>query len=210
MLKKYKNVMQDGIMDCGVCSLLTIIQTYGGNVSKEYLRELTHTNKEGTNALYLLEAGKSLGFDTKALKGDIFDLDDKYLPCIAHTIIDNKFQHFMVVEHIDRKKGIITVSDPANGIKKYNKDIFDLISTKHYLTFIPHRTIPVMQHNHTLYQSIIKYLLKYKHFLISIVLFSLIYTLFNIVGSFTFQLIIENAIAYASQTNLIFIIIMMS
>jgi len=48
MLKKYEWVRQDDIKDCGVCSLLTIIKTYGGGVSKEYLRELTKITKEGT------------------------------------------------------------------------------------------------------------------------------------------------------------------
>ena len=48
MLKKYEWVRQDDIKDYGVCSLLTIIKTYGGGVSKEYLRELTKTTKEGT------------------------------------------------------------------------------------------------------------------------------------------------------------------
>jgi len=38
-----KIVLQDGIKDCGVCCLLSIIKHYGGNVSKEYLRELTNT-----------------------------------------------------------------------------------------------------------------------------------------------------------------------
>ena len=36
-------VLQDGTKDCGVCSLLSIIRFYGGDVSKEYLREITNT-----------------------------------------------------------------------------------------------------------------------------------------------------------------------
>ena len=42
--------MQEGNKDCGACALLTIIKTYGGNVSLEYLKDLTRTTKDGTNA----------------------------------------------------------------------------------------------------------------------------------------------------------------
>ena len=41
-----KVVLQDGMKDCGICSLLSIIKYYNGNVSKEYLRQLTNTSKK--------------------------------------------------------------------------------------------------------------------------------------------------------------------
>ena len=60
--------MQNNMKDCGVAALLTIIRTNGGDVPYEYLRMLTKTSTSGTNAYYLLEAAKTLGFDTRALK----------------------------------------------------------------------------------------------------------------------------------------------
>ena len=61
---------------------------------------LTNTGKYGTNAYHLIEAAKYIGFDTRALSGDIMDLEKKNLPCIAHVIIDNKYKHFVVVHKI--------------------------------------------------------------------------------------------------------------
>ena len=58
-----KVVLQDGIKDCGICSLLSIIRYYGGDVSKEYLREITNTTKDGVSFYMLIEAAKSLGFE---------------------------------------------------------------------------------------------------------------------------------------------------
>ena len=49
-----KVVLQDGIKDCGVCCLLSIIKHYGGNVSKEYLRDLTNTTKNGVTAYNII------------------------------------------------------------------------------------------------------------------------------------------------------------
>ena len=58
-----KIVLQDGISDCGICCLLSIIKYYNGSVSKEYLREITNTTKNGVTAFNLLEASKKLGFE---------------------------------------------------------------------------------------------------------------------------------------------------
>ena len=207
VFKKYVWVQQDDIKDCGVCSLLTIVKTYGGNVSKEYLRDLTKTSKDGTNAFYLLEAGRKLGFDVKALKGDVLDLTNELLPCIAHVIVDNKFQHFVVIVDINKKKKIITISDPARGIIKYKLDDYNKISTNQYLIYIPIKPIPILLKNKKIGKIIFSFIQKYKTVLLSIFLFSLLYTVINIVTSFNFQLIIENVLTYSSKNNLYFIML---
>lgn len=205
MFKKYPWVRQDDLKDCGVCSLLTIIKTYGGGVSKEYLRQITKTNKNGTNAFNLLNAGKQLGFDTQALKGDVLDLDKKLLPCIAHVVIDKKYQHFLVIVSINKKKKIITVSDPATGIKKYKLDEFNNMSSKQYLIFIPNRQIPILKKNKIILKNILELIIKNKAIIISIFIFSLIYTLISIFTSFHLQIIINSVLNYSSKTNLYFI-----
>jgi len=203
MLKKYVWVRQDDLKDCGVCSLLTIIKTYGGGVSKEYLRELTKTTKKGTNAFCLLEAGKKLGFATKALKGDILELNKDMLPCISHVIMDNSYQHFIVIMNINRKRNIITVSDPSKGIIKYKLDEFNKISTNQYLIFIPNKKIPYLKKNQEVLNNIIEIVFKHKYIFLSILLFSFIYTLINIITAYNFQTIIEHVLNYSSKNNLI-------
>ena len=71
--------MQDGIKDCGICSLLSIIRFYGGDVSKEYLRELTSTTKDGVSMYNLLEAAKVIGFDTYGMNGEIEKIIEKFI-----------------------------------------------------------------------------------------------------------------------------------
>lgn len=209
MFKKNQWVRQDDLKDCGVCSLLTIVKTYGGVVSKEYLRQITKTNKNGTNAFNLLEAGKKLGFDTKALKGNVLDLDKRLLPCIAHVVIDKKYQHFLVIIAVDKKKKIITVSDPSTGIRKYKLDDFNQISSKQYLIFISNRKIPILKKNKIVLKSVLELLIKNKAIIISIFIFSLIYTLISIFTSFHFQIIIDSVLNYSSKTNLYFIAVVM-
>ena len=210
MFKKRVVVMQDDIKDCGVCSLLTIVKTYGGNVSKEYLRELTKTNKEGTNALFLLDAGVKLGFYTKALKGDIMDLKDNMLPCIAHVVIDNKYQHVVVILNVNKKRKMITISDPAKGIVKYRLEDYMHIATNQYLIFIPNKQIPILKKNKEVLKNVIEVLFNYKKVFISIFIFSLFYTIISIITAFNFQMVIESVLNYSSKTNLYFIMIILA
>lgn len=204
-MKKYECVLQDGPKDCGICSLLTIIKSYGGVVSKEYLRNITNTNFDGVNALSLLDAGKKLGFYTEGVKGDILKLDDKYLPCIAHVIIDKKYKHFIVIHKIDRKNNYITIADPSRGIIKLDIDKFKSISTNNYLLFIPNKSIPIMKDENTIKRKIIEFILNNKNIIIMLLLFSLVFTITNLLISFNFQIIIDKALSIKSINNIYFI-----
>ena len=182
-MKKYECVMQDGPRDCGVCALLTIVKTHGGLVSKEYLRNLTNTNSNGVNALSLLEAGKKMGFNVEGVKGDVLDIDDKYLPCIAHVILDKKYKHFVVIHKIDRKNQYIIVADPSRGILKIDVDKFRNISTDNYLFFIPNKTLPIMKNNNLIKDKIFKTIYDNRNIMIFIIVLSLLFTLLNIIIS---------------------------
>ncbi len=207
IVKKYNCVMQDEIKDCGAASLLTIIETYGGNVSMEYLRMLTNTTKSGTNAYYLLEASKSIGFDVRAVEGSIELLNKKDLPCIAHVIIDKKYKHFVVIHDISKK--YIIVADPALGIKKVLIDDFKKISTNKYLLLRPNKKIPNYKNNKDFIAKIIKDIFTHKKTIFFVFLNSFIYTLLNILGSYSFQFVIEDAINIGSFNNLYFIMLSM-
>lgn len=201
-MKKYECVIQDGPKDCGICALLTIIKTHNGCVSKEYLRNLTNTTNNGVNALSLLEAGRKLGFYTEGVKGDVLKIEDKYLPCIAHVIIDKKYKHFVVIHKIDRKNNYVIVADPARGIIKIDIDKFRTISTNYFLFFIPNRSIPVIKENNLIKSKLQSFIYDNKNTLIVILIFSVLYTIINIVISFNFQFVIDRAISYNSLGNL--------
>ena len=201
-MKKYECVMQDGPKDCGVCSLLTIIRVHKGEVSKEYLRELTYTTNNGVNALSLIEAGKKLGFSSYGVKGDVLNIEDKYLPCIAHVIIDKKYKHFVVIHKIDKKNNNIVIADPSKGIINMDIDKFKSISTKNYIYFIPNKSIPVIKEENAIKRIINEYIYLNKNTLITIFIFSILFVLFSIILSFEFQFVIERSINLNSLNNL--------
>ena len=124
-----KIVLQDGIKDCGICCLLSIIRYYGGEVSKEYLRELTYTTKDGVSLYNLLEASKKIGFESIGLTGNLEDIEENKLPCIANFIVNKSYKHFVVLYKIDKVKKKVTLMDPAKGKKIISFSEFNLLSS---------------------------------------------------------------------------------
>ena len=119
----YPFIKQKDLKDCGCCSLLMILRYYGGDVSLEYIRDITNTTRNGTNAYDLINGCKKLGFDSYGVKGDINDLDNSLLPCISHVVINKSYEHFIVLYKINKKKKIIYVADPLKR-KRLNVSSF--------------------------------------------------------------------------------------
>ena len=138
-----KVVLQDGIKDCGICCLLSVIRFYDGDVSKEYLREITNTNKSGVSAYDLIEGAKSIGFDAVGVKGDLSKIEKNNLPCLAHVIVNKSYKHFVVIYDIDFKRNKVLIMDPAKGKVILNMSEFKLMSSMNYIFLKPVKTLPV-------------------------------------------------------------------
>ena len=196
-----KIVLQDGMKDCGICSLLSIIRHYGGNVSKEYLREITNTTKSGVSAANLISAAEKIGFNSYALKGDIRDINISDLPCIAHTMINKSYYHFVVVYDVDIKNKKVLVMDPAKGKKTLSLSKFSLDSTGIYLFFIPNKKLPILIDNTIIKDSIITFFKKDKMSLFLIFYLTLSYFILHILSAFHFKYLLDFSINYNISDN---------
>ena len=201
--------MQDGVKDCGICSLLTIVRYYNGNYSKEYLRTITNTTKDGVTAFALLEAAKNIGFDAVGVTGDALDIAKKNLPCIAHVVIQNKYKHFLVICKIDKKNKVIMLADPSQGLVKMNVSDFEKMSTKVFLFLKPNKKIPYVKNESKVKNIIYNFLSENKMSLFIILILSFLYNIISIMTSFNFQLIMNYALKYSSKYNLYIIFISM-
>ena len=203
-----KVVLQDGMKDCGVCSLLSIIRFYGGDVSKEYLRELTNTTKEGVSFYQLRYAAEKIGFECIGLSGKLEDIKVDSLPCIVHFNIRKNYQHFVVLYKINFTKKIVTIMDPAKGIKTISFAEFNLMSSNHYLFLHPVKKLPILKqkniilkHIHILFQS-------HKKMILIVSLLTIESFVFNILSSFHFKYLLEYSIQIKVTQNIIIISIM--
>ena len=185
------SILQDDLKDCGICSLLSIIRYYKGNVSKEYLRELSNTTTNGVSALDLLKCARELGFEAYGIKGNINQLNKSILPVIAHVIIDKKYPHFMVIYNLDYKKKQVLIMDPACGFAYYSFNNFIAISTNYYLIMKPKHKIPNLVEKNSYTDIIKKVIFDYKKVFINIIFVSLGYMLFSIIESYQFKLLYE-------------------
>lgn len=142
-MKKYSFIKQQGYKDCGPACLEAIIEFYGGYISFNQLCEMTKTDKNGTSAYHLVEAAKQIGFDSYGMhfKVSDFEHEELILPAIAHVLIDNIYQHFIVIYEINVKKKTITIMDPMKGILKMKWSEFEVIFQGVVLFFIPVRNI---------------------------------------------------------------------
>lgn len=197
-----KVVLQDGIKDCGICSLLSIIRYYGGEVPKEYLREITNTTKEGVSLYNLLEGAKYLGFDAIGVTGTLEELDVNNLPCIVHFIVNKNYKHFVVLYEINVKKQEVTLMDPAKGKKIISFSEFNLLSSKAYLLLKPIKKLPIMKKKNIIYKNIKSILKENKKILLFIVLLTLSFFILNIISSFHFKYILEYSINYNISNNI--------
>ena len=198
-------VLQDGIKDCGICCLLSIIRFYGGEVSKEYLREITNTTKEGVSFYNLIEAAKILGFEAMGVTGNIEDINVNNLPCIVHFIVNKSYKHFIVLYQINKKKQKVTIMDPARGKKTISYAEFRLLTSSNYLFLTPIKQMPKIQKKNKIYEIIKDQFKSNKNLLLQIVLLTLSYFFLNIITSFHFKYIFEYSVNYNIYNNLLFI-----
>ena len=200
-----KIVIQDGIKDCGICSLLSIIRYYGGDVSKEYLRELTNTTKEGVSFYNLIESAKKIGFDAVGLSGKLENIDVNNLPCIVHFIVNKSYKHFVVLYEIDKKRQKVVLMDPVKGKKIISFSEFNLLTSSNYIFLKPIKKLPIMQKRHIVYKQIVELFKNNKKILINIIILTFTYFILNIASSFHFKYLLEYSISYNLSKNIFFI-----
>lgn len=180
-----KIVRQQDEKDCGVCSLLSIIRYYKGNVPLEQLRLDARTNNEGTTALNLVLASQKYGFDAVGMK--VKNVNDiKRLPAIAHLNLKKGYSHYVVIEKVTKDK--IILMDPAKGkvvkfLWEFQKEWSGVV-----LIFYPKQKIMVLKNDVTLFTIFKKVFISEKNLIKIIVLVSFLLTIFTIALGYYFQM----------------------
>ncbi|WP_080905275.1 peptidase domain-containing ABC transporter [Parabacteroides sp. Marseille-P3160] len=112
-MKKNIQVRQHDITDCGAACLSSIAAYFGLQFPLSRIRQYAFTDKKGTNILGMIEAAQKLGFEAKGVKGPFECLPDIPKPAIAHIVVKEVLQHFVVIYRVTEK--YIQIMDPADG-----------------------------------------------------------------------------------------------
>lgn len=177
----YKYERQHGIKDCGVTCLYNIIKYYNGNISMSKLRKLTKTNENGTNVYNIVNASNSLGLKAEAYKCEFNDLSNVKLPIIAHIKLDNKFNHFVILEKINNEK--IIVQDPIRGKVVYDDISFKKEWTGSIITFYKMNNL-VKEKQNGAFINLKSYIFLYKKILLFFLVLTILASLFSLLNSF--------------------------
>ncbi|MGL5577443.1 MAG: peptidase domain-containing ABC transporter [Sarcina sp.] len=193
-MMKYTSIKQKELKDCGCACLATICRQYGNDVPIYKIREIAKTDKMGTSAMGLMNAGEELGFSCKAFKATNSEqiYEDIPLPAIAHVIMDKKYEHYVVIHKITNK--YILVADPGKGIVKYSPQDFFEIWTGVIITFTKKAEFKAMKKEDGLLKKFWELIKPQRGLLINIFLSSVLITIFGIVGSFYFKFLLNTVI----------------
>lgn len=123
-----KLIRQYDKMDCGPSCLGMVANSYGKEISLNYLREKCHITKEGVSLLGIDEAATELGFETFSASLDLNELkkvEDYNFPCILHW----NNNHFVVLKGYGRKSFFSRqkkwqIADPGHGFIDLNDQKF--------------------------------------------------------------------------------------
>ena len=191
--KRYPFLPQEGSKDCGVTCLAMIICYYHGKVPLEQLREMTNTNKNGVTAYHLIECAKELGFETRGIKTSLENITPKIIyPCIAHVVLKNKMQHYIVLYKNNPKKQQLLIADPSDKkLRKISYHDFSKMWDGIIIELYPVKKLPMMEYETSVFQVVKDLFYTCRKELLQIILLSIFITLFSICGSFYFQYMID-------------------
>lgn len=197
MIHKY--VKQDGIKDCGVCTLYNIIKYYGGSIDIDKLRIYTKTDSNGTNIYNMVSTARKLGLKSDAFKCELNDLCTLTLPAIAHLKLDDNCYHFVIIDSIVDDE--IIIFDPIRGILKYLMEDFQRQWTNIIITF--EKTENLVKEKELKFSKIIfSYIKKYRFILFLLFNISLISVILSNINSLFLSKL------YNSNENLFLIFIL--
>jgi NHLM bacteriocin system ABC transporter peptidase/ATP-binding protein/NHLM bacteriocin system ABC transporter ATP-binding protein len=117
--------------ECGAAALGIILEYYGRYVPLDALRDECGVSRDGSNAFYVKEAGRSHGLEVAVKRSTIERLRSRPVPMIVFW----QWNHFLVVEGFGRGK--VFLNDPASGRRTVSEREFERGYSGIVFTFEP-------------------------------------------------------------------------
>jgi ATP-binding cassette subfamily B protein len=192
-MKRGIKIRQHDITDCGAACLASVAAYYGLRMPIARIRQYASTNQRGTNILGLVEASHKLGFQAKGVKGSIESLQKIPKPAIAHVIIKESLQHYIVIYKTTPHK--ITVMDPGDGrMHTYTIEEFKKIWTGNLLILLPDDDFEAKNEEISKFSRFAFLLRPHSAILIQSIVGALVYTILGLTTSIYVEKIVDNVL----------------
>lgn len=192
-LKKRVQIRQHDIMDCGAACLASVAAYYNLNMPIARIRQLASTDKKGTNVLGLIEASNKMGFSAKGVKGNFENLFEIPVPTIAHVLLDNQLQHYVVIYKVT--DSYIEVMDPGDGyLHQLSHDDFKKLWTGVLVLLAPNEQFIAGNKKISVEKRFWHLLKPHKGMLLQVLIGAVAYTILGLSTSIFLQKIVDNVL----------------
>ena len=205
-MAKIDVIKQHDLKDCGACSLACIINYYNGYIPLEKIRSDTCTNTFGTTAYHIIKAAEHYGFEEMGVKAKNLEDENIYLPAIAHIILKNGLNHFIVIYKIT--SNYVWAMDPAKGKVKIKKNEFLEIWDNVIILLNPISNIIRYEKRVTISSIFFKLIRKNKKLFMQICLINIFLMILTILSNFYFKVSISTLDKGQDLTFIKFIILL--
>ena len=189
---------QHDLTDCGAACIASISAHYGLHLPIARIRQLASTDQKGTNILGLVEASKKLGFSAKAVKGDPDAVFEVPKPAIAHVIVHNQLQHYVVIYKSD--KNGVKIMDPGKGtMEVMPKEEFEAMSTGIFLLLAPNADFRQGNEKVSVLARFAYLVKPHRKMMVQVMAGAVVFTLLGFASSIFMRQIIDNIIPDGNQ-----------
>ena len=172
-------IKQRDITDCGAACMASVAEHYKLKLPVSKIRQIAGTDQKGTNALGMIKAAEQLGFTAKGVKGNIDALPKIPLPAIAHVVVKEVLQHYVVIYAVTDK--YVKYMDPGDGeIHKVKIEDFSKIWTGVLVLLIPGEDFIAKDEKVSNIARFLFLISPYKSILIQCLIGSILYTILGL------------------------------
>lgn len=206
-------IKQHDITDCGAACLASVAAYYGLKFPVSRIRQFAFTDKKGTNVLGMIEAAQKLGLEAKGVKGPFECLKEIPKPAIAHVVVKEQLQHFVVIYKVTKKH--IVVMDPGDGrLHKKTHEAFQKEWTGVLILLLPCKTFEKGNRKKSALKSFMDLIRPHKSLMTQALFGAVIYSILGLstavyVGKITDYVLVDQNLNLLNLMGIIMILIIL-